>query len=335
MSAKAAKKEPSISPVYLLAGQDPFLVEKRIGQLLDRLLTAEERQTALWQPAAEDLPEIAEIFDELRTLPFLASRRVVLIKEAGEFIKNNRNALETYLERPSPTGVLVLSVIGKADSRTRLTKAIVRLGGLIEAATMKPSELPRFASGYCQEHFGKSIQPAAAQMLVQLTGDEAGRICSELEKLAIYTGGRKSITIEDITALVGQNRMFDAFEVIDALMTQKTEEALRRLRNLFETDRSAEYTVIGAFAYHFRRLFSARALLDKGQPQPVVAKRLNLWDSIAERFFAQVRSVSLEQLGGILGRLGEMDFMIKTGQTSAPSAVERLVVQVVPLFSSK
>jgi DNA polymerase-3 subunit delta len=335
MTARAAQSETAVCPVYLAAGPDPFLVEQQVQHLVERLLSGEERQTALWQPAADDLPPIAEIFDELRTLPFLASRRVVLIRGAEEFIKNNRDALEKYLGHPSPTGVLILSVSGKADSRTKLTKTLMKAGGLIEAGSMKPSELPRFACGYCQDHFGKSLHPAAAQMLVQLTGDETGRICSELEKLSIYTGNRKGITAEDVGAVVGQNRMFDAFEVIDALMVQKTEEALRRLRNLFEMDKSAEYTVIGAFGFHFRRLFSARALLDKGQPQPVVAKRLGIWDSIAGRFFAQVRMVSLDQLGRILAQLGQIDFMIKTGRTTASSSMERLVVQVGPLFSSK
>jgi DNA polymerase-3 subunit delta len=335
MTAKVAKQEPSVCPVYLAAGPDPFLVEQQVEHLIDRLVSEEERQTALWQPAADELPQIAEIFDELRTLPFLASRRVVLIRGAEEFIKSNRDALEKYLEHPSPTGVLILSVAGKADSRTKLTKAIIKMGGLIEAGALKPADLPRFACGYCQEHFGKGLQPAAAQMLVGLAGDETGRICSELEKLAVYTGSRKTITAEDVKAAVGQNRMFDAFEVIDALMVQKTEEALRRLRNLFETDKSAEYTVIGAFAYHFRRLFSARALLDKGQPQSVVAKRLGIWDWMGGRFFAQVHMVSLEQLGRILAQLGQIDHMMKTGKTTAPSSMERLVVQVAPLFSAK
>jgi DNA polymerase-3 subunit delta len=335
MTAKAAKSQPPICPVYQIAGPDRFLVERQIQRLLERLLSEEERQTALWQPPTDDLPNIAEVFDELRTLPFLSSRRVVLIKNAEAFIKENREALEKYLAHPSSTGVLILSVIGKADSRTKLTKAIVKQGGLIEASAVRPQDLPRFACGYCQEQYGKSLQPAAGQLLAALVGDETGRICGELEKLAVYTGSRTTISVEDVRAAVGQNRMFDAFEVIDALMARKTDEALSRLRNLFRSDKSAEYTVVGAFAYHFRRLFSARALLDKGQSQYAAAKKLAIWDSIAERFFAQVRLMNLEQTGRILAKLGQIDWMIKTGQTTAPSSMERLVVQIALFFSAK
>ena len=332
MSARSAKTQAAVSPVYLVGGPDLFLADQQIRDLVDHLLSPDQRQLAFWQPPEENLPEVAEILDELRTLPFLASRRVVLIKNAENFISGNREHLEKYLENPSPTGVLILQV-GKVDSRTRLSKSVMKLGGVIETGQMKPHEIPKFASGYCQQHFGKALNHSAAQMLVQFVGDETGRICSEIEKLVTFVGEKKSITPDDVQALVGQNRMFDAFEVIDAMMNHRIEEALRRIRKMFETDRSTEYTVIGAFAYHFRRLFSAKAALEKGQSQQQAARKAGIPSFIQDRFFAQLRLVTLVQLGKIMARLGEMDFMVKTGQTTAPSAMERLIVRIDLLFS--
>lgn len=334
MTARSAKPQPSFSPVYLVGGSDAFLVSRQTEQLMDRLLPFEQRQTALWVPSPDDLPEAAEIFDELRTLPFLADRRVVLIKEADGFLRDHRQRLEKYLENPSPTGVLILQV-GKIDNRTRLTKAVAKLGGVIETGAMKPYELPKFAVGYCRQYFAKTLSYPAAQMLVEFVGDQTGRICSEMEKLAVYVGSRKTITPEDIQTLIGHNRMYGAFEVIDAITAGRTEEALRRLRNMFEADKSAEYTVIGAFAYHFRKLFSAGALLEQGLSRQAVAKKMGLWKSREEAFFAQLRAVRLEQLGRILARLGRLDFGIKTGRTSAPSAMERFILEIQMLFAER
>lgn len=326
MNAKRAASVPAVSPLYLIAGPDSFLNAREARRLTEQLLTEEERQLALWQPSGEEPPEIIDVLDELRTVPFLASRRVVLIQNADLFVSQNRARLEEYLEHPSPTGVLILTV-SKADTRTRLVKRLTQLGGLIETE-VKPWELPRFACEYCRSHFGKTLTLPAAQLLVELAGDEPGSICQEIEKLAVFVGEQKTITPEQVQRLVGQNRTFGAFDVIDVLMKRDTAETLRRLRMMFESDKSAEYTVVGAFAYHFRRLFTAKCLLEKGLSEAAVAKQVGVWDKIQKSFFEQLKPFTVRQLAGILAQLGEADYQIKMGKTSAPAVIERLLIEI-------
>jgi DNA polymerase-3 subunit delta len=325
MSAKRAA-ETSVSPLYLIVGKDSFLNAREARRLTEMLLSEEERPLALWQPSGEDSPPIAEVLDELRTVPFLAGRRVVLMQNAESFLTQNRALLEEYLEHPCPTGVLILTV-GSADSRTRLVKRVRQLGGLIET-DVKPWELTRFAAETCRAHFGKTLPMPAAQLLVELTGDEPGRIWQELEKLAVFAGDRKTITPELVQQLVGRSRTYGAFDVIESLMKKNIAEALQRLRMMFESDKTAEYTVIGAFAYHFRRLFGAKCLLEKGLSEAAAAKQVGVWEKTQGRFFEQVKSFSLKQLGGILAQLGEIDYLMKTGKTTAPAAMERLLVEL-------
>ena len=56
-----------------------------------------------------DKAEISDIFDELRTAPFLTDKRVVLIRRAEDFISKYRESLEKYFEKPS--NMMVLSCI--------------------------------------------------------------------------------------------------------------------------------------------------------------------------------------------------------------------------------
>lgn len=326
MSAKRAASETAVRPLYLIAGADSFLNARQARRLTEELLTEQERPLALWQPSGEDPPPIAEVLDELRTVPFLAGRRVVLIQNADSFVAQNRSLLEEYLAHPSPTGVLILTV-QKADSRTRLTKLVSKLGGLIET-DIKSWELTRFACETCQSQFGKTLTTPAAQMLVELAGDEPGRIWQELEKLAIFAGPRKTITPDLVQQLVGRSRTFGVFDVIESLMRKNPAQALERLRVMFESDKSAEFSVVGAFAYHFRRLFGAKCLLEKGLSEAAVARQIGVWEKMQGQFFAQVKSFSLQRLGGILAQLGELDYLIKVGKTSAPAAMERLLVEI-------
>jgi DNA polymerase III delta subunit len=48
----------------------------------------------------------------------------------------------------------------------------------------------------------------------------------------------------------------------------------------------------------------------------------------------QLNRLSLDQLGWVLSELGRIDFGMKTGQTSAPIAIERLVLKLFSMQKS-
>ena len=323
--AKKPKAESSIKPVYVICGKDDYLVSTTMESLLDRLMPEEQRPMALYQPDASDA-DIATVLDELRTLPFLAERRVVLIKKADSFVSANRETLEKYFDSPSPTGVLVLTVDSWAKT-TRLAKKLPGIGELMDVGQLKPWQLPKFIAGHIKQTFDKNISNQTAQLLVELVGDDPGRLTSEAEKLVMYVGDKKAITSQDVESLIGHNRMFNAFAVIDAITTGNTTKAIERLRNMFASDNSAEYTVVGAFAFHFRKLFTAKALLQKGLRKDQAAKKAGVWANV-DAFFNQLEKMSLMAIAQVLMSLAEIDYKTKTGGTSTKIAIENLIIRL-------
>jgi len=104
-------------------------------------------------------------------------------------------------------------------------------------------------------------------------------------------------------------------------------KAVDRLRNMFAEDKSAEYTVVGAFAFHYRRMFNAKVMLEEGVRPAEIADRLRIWSN-KDGFFLQVRKLPLKQLGENLQRLADIDYAIKTGRTKAKVAIEQLVLKL-------
>jgi DNA polymerase-3 subunit delta len=115
--------------------------------------------------------------------------------------------------------------------------------------------------------------------------------------------------------------------VIDAMIAGQIMQAVERLRNMFAEDRNAEYTVVGAFAYHLRRVFAAKALLQKGESPFEVAKKLRIWNN-KDRFFALLRQTSLEQIGQYIEQLAAIDYAVKTGQAKTQVAMEQFVLKL-------
>jgi len=311
--------------IYVIAGKEESLVNAHCRELLDKLLEPPQRTTGLFDAEAASV-QASEILDELRTSPFLTDKRVVLVKDADKFISANRPPLEKYFDNPCPTGRLIFTV-RTWDARTILAKKLAKAGKLIKVTPPKRKELPPRLIKYASEAHDKKLGREAALLLIELTGDELPRLYSEIDKLVLFADTDKAITTKHIESLIGHNRLFNAFTVIDAVIAGNIAVALERLRGMFAQDKSAGFTVVGAFAYHFRKMFNAKAMLEKGARTFEVARKCNIW-SQQDQFFAQLRRISLKQIGGHIKQLAETDYAIKSGKTKPHIAMEQFVLKL-------
>ena len=325
---KTKQKQPLI---YVFAGKDECLVNARCQDFVEHLTEPSQRATGLFTADAAQV-SAADVLDELRTVPFLTAKRIVVLKNADQFISKNRDLLEKYFENPCPTGIFVLTV-SSWPSRTKLAQKLPQVGKLIDVKEPKSWQLPGRLAEYASDAHGKKLNKDAAELLIELVGDELTRLYSELDKLALFTDNEKTISVAHVESLIGHNRMYGAFEVIDAVTAGETAEAVARLRNMFAEDKTAEFKVVGAFAFHFRKMYNAKALLEKGLSISAVAGALRVWSN-KEGFFRQLDRVTLRQLAENLQELAWIDYAMKTGQTKAPVAMERLVLKLASQAST-
>ncbi len=318
-------KTKKASPIYVVAGKDKYLVASECDKIVDSLLSPDEKGMGLLV-CDPDKTEISELFDELRTLPFLSSRRVVLVKDAESFITNNRNALEKYFESPSPSGSLILTVPTWRGT-TKLAKKLKKCGTLLNVAELKRGSLAKYALDYAKTNTGKKIDLATANMIVELVGDEPGKICSEIDKLCVYADDSPTITIKHVQELTQNNREFDLFAVIDSMTDGDTEKAITKLRNMFTSDKNAAYRAVGGFAFHFRKMFEAKVMQSKRTPDMHIAQALRIFGN-RNSYFSQLRKWRLTDISRVIQALARIDYQSKTGQTSVPTAIEMLVLKI-------
>jgi DNA polymerase-3 subunit delta len=340
MAKDVNKAKPNPEFVFVIAGEEQTLVNAKCTEIIDRLLPQEERTTGLWVADADKVTA-SEVLDEVRTLPFLTKRRVVVLRNAARFLSavgeedesgkpaesTNREILEKYFDSPCPTGVLVMTV-SSWPKNTRLAKKLPAIGTLIEVESPKGADLRRSLIAYAQDTHNKRLDYSTADLLVEIAGDDITRLKTEIDKLAAYAADEKTITAAHVEALVGHNRLFDAFKVIDSCLKKQPGPAVEQLRRMFADDKSAEYTTVGAFAYHFRRLFTAKKMLAEGVPQGVIGKQLRIWK---DEQFAQLRRLSIKQIGEQLKQLAETDYQIKRGQAQPRIAIEQFVLKMAAM----
>jgi len=327
-SAGAKAGAGGIKCVYVIYGQDGRRGREALEEIREAVLGEADPQLAL-SVYEGDSASLAEVLDGLRTLPFLTERRLVVIKDADKFISDHREALEKYLEQPSSTGVLLL-MAKSFPGRTRLAKKAAAVGEVVACEPVKAWELPKYVSAYARRAHGLTLGQEAATLLVELAGEETGILCGEVDKLATFVGGgegqrgKERIERADVERLVGNNRQYSVFNVIDAMTRGDKGEALGFLHQLFAQDREAQYRAVGAFAWHFRRLYEARLLRDQGVGGRDIIKSLRIW-SQKEAFLRQVGQLSIDKIGGCLRHLRDVDLASKRGASVATS-LERLII---------
>ncbi len=325
---KAAKAKPQ--PVYVLAGDEPFLKRQALAALDAVLLgdadpdfarTTHPGPTADWSAVRADLD----------TLPFLSPRRVVVIDQADPFVTKYRAALEKYAAEPSKTGTLILDV-KSWPANTKLAKLIPDAATVVCKMPDKPHlAVPlaaKWVAGRAKAEYGKTLAADAAGWLVELVGPELGVLDQEAAKLAAYVGDRSAITREDVDRLVGRSRAAETFKIFDAIGAGRPAEALAILGRLLDQGEEP-LGLLGAFSWQLRRLAKAARLVRAGRSIPAAVEAVGFQAWARDRVEAQLRHLGRRRLDRVYDWLLEADLALKSsGALPERVVLERLVVRL-------
>jgi DNA polymerase III subunit delta len=327
-----ARKQSAAPPLIVVFGDEQHQKSTALTASLDALLPPEvDRSLALTEydgtrPPDAGGPALVTVLEDLATLPFLADRRVVVIRDADAFVTANRERLEAYFAKPAPTGTLVLECRTFLRT-TRLAKAGVAVGAqYIECKKLAGRALVDFVVNAASER-GKRLAPAVAARIVDLVGPDTGWLGGEVEKLALYAADRPGIDDEDVSALVGQSREERIFAVMDVAANGRTADALRMWHQVIACDPDAPYKVIGGMLFKVRQWLLAHRLLAEGTPLAGIAPRVGAWGR--ERELSDLlRRLTPPFLRRFLAALANLDSQAKSGTRSIETGVELMLLRL-------
>ena len=306
----AAEIEQSgLKPLYALVGEDEALVRTAVG-LLKAAVDRPELPGSVTRDL-EELPEPAEVFDELRTTPFmgLEGLRLVIVRDGEEFVNANREALGRYLDSPPRTAVLALCCSG-LDRRTSIGKAMARSGLIVACARLKWAEAKTWIRQEARRR-GKTFTPQAVSALVEAVGPNVAALDSELEKLALYAGENGTIAERDVEDVVPASRTRSMFDLSEAIAGGDTPGALRLTERLLLRGRRPE-EIVGFLGAQMRRLWRVKRMLSEGKTQTEIQKALGMRDFAVQKSARLVRRREDQWLAERMRLLAEADAEMKT-----------------------
>lgn len=314
-----------LRPLYVVHGDEAFLKAEVIRAIRKRALDGEGDDLAASVHEGETA-QLAEVCDELETVPFFGSRRLVLVEGADPFVSKFRAALEKKIAKLPASGVLILE-LKSFPSNTRLYKLIADESSI---ACKAPAayRLSQWCAQWCPARHGKQISSQAASLLVDLIGPEMGQLDQEMEKLAIYIGERGRIEPMDVDKLVGQSRAENTWKIFDAIGAGEPAAALAILERLFEQGEEP-MRLLGAFSMQLRRLAQAARLVVHGRPMASALERVGVPPFAIENAQKQLKHLGRLRALKLYDGLLELSVGFRGGSPLPErTQLERFIVQL-------
>lgn len=247
---------PEIPPVVVISGAQAHLVQSALNRL--RPLVVEDETSCLEFDGEDKDLELKTVLDELRTISMWGDRRLVIVSAADDFVSNHRASLEKYVDKPASRSVLVLKVKTWTKT-TRIAKQVAAKGLEIDCSKLETAALVKWLQDTALADYQQTLNRDAANLLVDLIGDDMGMLDQELLKLASYVGQGGKITANDVRTLVGGWRLETTWKMTDAICSNDLGTAFQLLDELL-TAGEAPLKLLGGIVFVFKKLALATDL---------------------------------------------------------------------------
>lgn len=315
------------SAVYLVRGEDPTLRADAVATLLAELVGDDDPSLVVeeHEPNA-DQPDTTAIAEAARTPPFLAPRRVVVVRDIGAYAADGLGPLISYLAEPEPTNVVVLVGGDRGRTSSALIKAVKSGGEIIEAG------VPRDRRGrgkWMGDHLRGApvkLDSEAIAILETHLGENLGRVPTLLDALSSAFGVGGKVGASELRPFLGAAGEVAPWALTDAIDRGDTPGALDALSRLLGAGDRHALAVMASLHTHYSRILGldgADVVDEQG-----AAALLGMTGSTypAKKALAQARRLGSEAVAEAIRLLAEADLDLRGTTKDWP---DTLVLEVL------
>jgi DNA polymerase-3 subunit delta len=190
-----------------ITGSNFYLMRRRLDGLTSKFVK-EHGELALQKIDAETA-EPAAIMEAIQSLPFLASRKMVVLRSLGAN-KTASGQVEQYIDAAGDS-CDVIFYEPLPDKRTGYFKVLKSKSQLEEYDELDPRSLADWLVGEAKKRGGRLSQ-SDSNYLVDRVGVNQELLANELEKLLIYDPEISRQSIDELTVKTPQSKVFDLLD---------------------------------------------------------------------------------------------------------------------------
>lgn len=314
-------KSNEIMSLYLLYGEEAYLLNHYKKLIVDAALDGDKSMN--YQYFQGEQTTVDEIKTAVVTLPFLATKRVIVVEGSGLFSKANE-ALANILAS-IPESATLIFVENKVMKTLKASKAAQKYGCVVEMNSFDESKLITWIAAYLNKQSWQ-IEKNAAVTLIRRCQNDLIHIVSELEKLMAYTIEEKIIKGEDVTLLTPRPVEDEIFKMIEAVALKDQKRALDYYYDLLML-RKPPVLILNQMIKHFRALFKISCSLPIGGNNQEIAGKIGIPPFAVNKYVAQSKKFTPKILKEAVEEGINFEKDIKSGIIADRLAVELFIIK--------
>lgn len=338
-----------LRPGYVLIGDEVFFRDQCRQALLQHLVPADLRDFSLHDLDLSQV-SVAEVLDRARTPSLMAPFQVFFVRGVKELYTRGSHAeefaaIETYMKDPNPDAVIIfvadhISIPADArrmemqdkDRYERIRETLGEFCGMVELARMDETDGMRWIIDQAQKE-GVKVEQDAARELIDALGADMMLVSRELEKLILYVGAKKQITLGDVETMVLAAKQRSLYELTDAISSRDKTRALSVLDALLSTSEGDDAAI--GHLYMLARTFRQMLVILEKNVRDTRTIWQALWQGFrlppfaAEDVIRQARRYkSRRELTRALRLIARADLALRSNAPSKRLVLENLVMQL-------
>lgn len=327
---KAAIRGKNLGRLYFFHGEEQFLKDYYLDQMRKKTLDELTWDFNYHRFTQEDF-SVQDFSDSVEALPMMAERTFVEVDEIDPFKlaeAEREKMAEVFSDIPDYCTVVFTyeTVDWKPDRRQKkLWDAVNKFGSVVEFAKQSQRDL----QSWIIRHFaalGKKIDPKLCDYLIDLTGGTMTALQGEIRKIAAYNG-TSTIVKSDIDAVTEPVLDAVVFQMTDLLGTGDYSGAMVKLRQLLKMQQEP-IGILGAVGSHFRRISTARTLMDCGKNADDLMNLTGMKDYPARKTMSAARNFSPKFCKTAAEKILETDYKMKTSFDEPERLLELLILEL-------
>jgi len=283
--AAKPKSSPANSNFHVIVGSDDGLVREEALALYNQLTGGnDDGFTHETIDGNADNSEGAfqlcsAAVQSLMTMPMFGGDKVVWLRNVNflgddvtgraQRTESGVESLRATLEKGLPDGIKFILSADKVDKRRAFWKFLAKTASVSSYDKIDISrdgwqdEVGRMVDGRANE-LGLEFEHTAMELFIMLAGEQTKQIANELEKLDLYLGKeRRTVTEEDVRALVPLSRAAVIFETGKAIQTGNVARAIQLIDEQLAAEESAIGIMRASIINVVRNLYMAKLILEK------------------------------------------------------------------------
>ncbi|MGA8532131.1 MAG: DNA polymerase III subunit delta [Acidobacteriaceae bacterium] len=343
-------KEGRLRAGYVLVGDEVFLYERCRKAVLAALVPPDLRDFCL---SDLDLAEtsIFEALDRAQTPSLMAPFQVLFIRNLKTLYtrgakKDEFAAIDAYFRSPNPQALVIFVADHlripsdprrmDLDDKNRYERIRETLGdwcGLVELARVDEGDALKWIAAEAKRR-EVTVDQDAARELADALGADMMLIASELEKLVLYVGAKRHITLGDVETMVLAAKQRSLYELTDAISAKDRARAISLLHGLLNASDGGEDSAIGHL-YMLARTFRQMLVILEKNVRDSRAIWQALWQGFrmppfaAEDVIRQARRYkSRRELTRALRLIARADLELRSQPPDKRLVLERLVIDL-------